>query len=60
MSTIREHTTWNAYCAGCHNEYGDTFDSKAYAQDFIEEFPLCSTCEALQRIPADHLIDEME
>jgi predicted nucleic acid-binding Zn-ribbon protein len=41
---IREHTTWTAHCAGCHIEYGDTFDNKAYAQDFIEEYPLCSTC----------------
>lgn len=45
MSTIREHTTWTAHCGGCGNEYGDTFDRKAYAQDFIEEFPLCSTCD---------------
>ena len=45
MSTIREHKTWTAHCGGCGNEYGDTFDREAYAQDFIEEFPLCSTCE---------------
>jgi hypothetical protein len=44
MSIIREHATYTAHCGGCGNMYGDTFDSKTEAQDFIQEFPLCSTC----------------
>lgn len=45
MSTIREHITYTAHCGGCHAEYGDTFDSKAYAEDFIADYPLCYTCD---------------
>ena len=41
---IRKRTIWVNYCEGCLAEYGQ-HTSKAKAEAYANEFPLCSNCD---------------